>query len=257
MTKLVISDLDGTLLDSDEAIPMSTMVAIDNIRRKKIIFAVATGRMLSSILDYNKDFPFIDYAIACNGSYVYDVNKKKEIFASPIPDTIVKDLYRHYSNNIMYFVTKNRWNLVGDPAEIRGHEKPIADFTEFCEKNSNGVYKIEICIPTKKIETEITTKLKNLPITVTTNYYQNLYVIEITNKNVTKYTGVAELLKYLKVPKEEVLVIGDANNDLAMIKKLPNSIAVANASKDVLKYAKRITSSNNDKGVENILKELI
>ena len=57
MYKLFVSDFDGTLIDSDEAIPLSTMVEIDRIRKLGVKIVIATGRILKSILEYNKDFP--------------------------------------------------------------------------------------------------------------------------------------------------------------------------------------------------------
>ena len=77
MYKLFVSDFYKTLLDSDDAINLSTMVEIDRIRKNGCLFVIATGSLLSSVLDYNRDFPFIDYIIACNGSYTYDVNRQK------------------------------------------------------------------------------------------------------------------------------------------------------------------------------------
>lgn len=58
MYKLFVSDFDGTLINSEEAIPLSTMVEIDRIRKLGVKFCIATGRILKSILDYNRDFPF-------------------------------------------------------------------------------------------------------------------------------------------------------------------------------------------------------
>ena len=64
MYKLFVSDFDGTLIDSDEAIPLSTMVEIDRIRKLGVKIVITTGRILKSILEYNKDFPFLDYVIS-------------------------------------------------------------------------------------------------------------------------------------------------------------------------------------------------
>ena len=80
MYQLFVSDFDGTLIDSDEAIPLSTMVEIDRIRKNGVKFVVATGRILKSVLDYNRDFPFLDYVISCDGAYVYDVCNRKVLF---------------------------------------------------------------------------------------------------------------------------------------------------------------------------------
>ena len=84
MYKMIVSDFDGTLIDSDEAIPLSTMVEIDRIRKLGVKFVVATGRILKSVLDYNRDFPFLDYVISCDGAYVYDVSNRKTLYKKPL-----------------------------------------------------------------------------------------------------------------------------------------------------------------------------
>ena len=56
MYKLIVSDFDGTLVDDDLAIPLSTMLEIDRVRRMGILFTIATSRCLGDILYYNRDF---------------------------------------------------------------------------------------------------------------------------------------------------------------------------------------------------------
>ena len=77
MIKLVISSFYNTLIDSEEAIARTTISEIDRIRKKGIYFSVSTNGLNQEVLDYNKDFSFVDYIISLNGSCVYDVNKNK------------------------------------------------------------------------------------------------------------------------------------------------------------------------------------
>ena len=83
MYKLFVSDFDGTLIDSDEAIPLSTMVEIDRIRKLGVKIVITTGRILKSILEYNKDFPFFDYVF--NKHFDFKINLYERNFHKGIP----------------------------------------------------------------------------------------------------------------------------------------------------------------------------
>ena len=93
MYKILISDFEDTLLDIEDAIPLSTMLSLDKIRNEKVSYVVVTRKNFKSVLDYNKDFPFMDYIIALDGAYVYDVNKDKPLFKR----NIVSDMNHMFS----------------------------------------------------------------------------------------------------------------------------------------------------------------
>ena len=59
MIKMVVSSFYNTLIDEEDAIPTSTMLEIDRIRKKGIIFTICTNRLYTELLEYNRDFPFI------------------------------------------------------------------------------------------------------------------------------------------------------------------------------------------------------
>ena len=60
MYKLVVSDFFGTLINSEEAISLSTMIELDKIRNKGVLFCITTSKSARIVIDYDKDFPFID-----------------------------------------------------------------------------------------------------------------------------------------------------------------------------------------------------
>ena len=58
MYKILISDFEDTLLDEEDAIPLSTMLSLDKIRNDGVAYAIVSRKTFKSVLDYNKDFPF-------------------------------------------------------------------------------------------------------------------------------------------------------------------------------------------------------
>ena len=80
--------------------------------------------------------------------------------------------------------------------------------------------------------------------------------LEILSKKSSKANGLKFVMDYYGFTKDEVLAIGDGNNDISMFNVVTNSVAMGNASENVKKHAKYITSSIENDGFYVILKEL-
>ena len=61
--RMFISSFYNTLINNEEAIPVSTMLEIEKLKNKGILFSVCTNRLKDDVLYYNHDYPFIDYII--------------------------------------------------------------------------------------------------------------------------------------------------------------------------------------------------
>ena len=119
MYKLLVSDFDGTLVGEELAIDYSTMLAIDKIRREKVLFAIATGRCLGDILYYNRDFSFLDYVVASNGAVVYDVNREKILFKKSISVVSVRKIYKAFKDYQIYACRKDRKFILVNLEDIK------------------------------------------------------------------------------------------------------------------------------------------
>ena len=108
MYKMIVTGFDGVLVDDDLAISLSTMLEIDRIRRKKMLFTIATSRCLGDILYYNRDFSFLDYVIATDGAIVYDVNKEKVIFKKAVSVSCIRKIYNTFTSHDIYACRKDR-----------------------------------------------------------------------------------------------------------------------------------------------------
>ena len=98
MIKMVASSFYNTLIDKEEAIPMSTMLQIDRIRNNNIKFTILTNKSHNELTYYNKDFPFIDYIVSFNGNYVIDINKNKAIYKNPLTNKKINNILEKYKN---------------------------------------------------------------------------------------------------------------------------------------------------------------
>ena len=262
MYKLLVSDFDNTLINSDEAIPLSTMVEIDRIRKNGCLFSIATGRNLSSVLDYNRDFPFIDYIISCNGAYVYDVRKGKVIFKKNMLLSTIKSIVKKYRDVDICFCTPEYWYLLTKNKNIKlyDREKIIYSLDDFYKENKTNIYKIELIFKNKKSRDNSFLEMEelNYKFNFNKNVFSNKkYGIEITMSGITKMTGVEKICQKEKISVSQVIAIGDDDSDISMIKNVGCGVAVSNASKELKKVSKIKTSSNDTKGVEKVIKKLL
>lgn len=259
MYHLLVADFDQTLLDSDEAIPLSTMVEIDRIRKNGTLFAVATGRILRSVLEYNRDFPFLDYVVACNGAYVYDVSKGVAIFKKSVGATIIRKIKKMYGDCDIYFCTTMDWNLCQRDIVFSEFLGTRQTYSSFYDKYKDEIYKMEVHFKTKKERDNAYNELEELKVKATYNkqmYGKKDYLIEITAFGIHKKTGIEKICKQEKIKLAEVVAIGDSDNDISMISACGVGVAVSNATKDLKRIADLKTTSNETKGVERVIKKL-
>ena len=254
MYKLIVTNFDKTLIDDDLAIPITTVIAIDRIRRKNVKFAVATSREVSFVKFYIKDVNFIDYIIAMDGSYIYDVVKEKVIFEKSLKITDIKKIVNKYRKMPVkiYLYTDNSRCYLNDLKEDT-KEIIIRDLNDFLKNNK--VYKIEIHAD-DKLRKEIKKEIDDSDYTVSTNlhdYENKEFFVEITYKDISKYSGLTKVLKKEKIELEEVVAYGNNYNDMEVLSNAGETVAVSNAISAVKKICNKKTTSNNEKGIEKSL----
>lgn len=258
MYRLFVSDFDGTLLDSDEAIPLSTMVEIDRIRRDGVKFAVASDRILKSVLDYNRDFPFLDYVISCDGAYVYDVVHRKALLKKPLQVSIIKKIKKMYSNGELYLDTVQEKYLYKNDIVYSEVKNRLVSFSEFYETHKNLIYQLEIKFSTKKDRDNAFRELEELQLKahfIKKDQKKDYRIIIVSNDS-SKVFGLEKICKKEHLSLEQVVYVGDDEEDIPILLSVGQSAVVSNGSKKAKKVANVQTSSNETKGVEKVIKKL-
>ena len=109
MKKMVINSLYNTLIDKEDAIPLSTMLEIERIRKSGNKFVVLTNRSAEELAFYNRDFPFIDYIIAFNGNYVLDVENNKCLLDSKLREADIELINNDYIKSSLFVYNKKTY----------------------------------------------------------------------------------------------------------------------------------------------------
>ena len=229
MIRMVLSSFYNTLIDNEEAIPTSTMLEIDRIRNKGIIFTISTNGLYNEILEYNRDFPFVDYIISLNGSYIYDVLDNKCIYKQKIAKLDVKKIYNSFKNYKINNYIEN---------------KILNNYNETLNKD---IYKIEI-------ENYNDTNIENINCNLSVLEKNNKKYLEVISNKCNSYIALEKITKF---NNNEILVITGNDSDIELCKNIKNSYVVANASKTLKNIVNKKTSSNNSLGVEQVIKNII
>ena len=260
--KLIASDMDDTLLNNDRQISARNEAAIKKAIEAGIVFTLASGRMYCSMQPYAQklglDVPLVSY----NGALVKGALSGKVYVNHPLKLETALDLLAYvkekghyvqvYMGDNLYVKEENDFSRMY--AKISGIQ-PIA----LGEK----IYHIEeapnkLLLMTAPDKFEATWKdvegtfKGRVDVTSSKDNY-----LELMEPGVNKWQAVKQLAEGFGIKPEEIMCIGDSNNDLSMIKNAGIGVAVANAKPQVQKYAKMITASNDNDGVglaiENIL----
>lgn len=236
MIKMIVSSFYNTLINNEEAIPSSTMLEIERIRKKGILFVVATNRSYQEVLDYNKDFPFIDYIISLNGSYLYDVKKDNVIAKKKITLTKVKKIKDIFSNQeITYYTEKGKFHHL----------------TDIMDQN---IYKIEIDL--SKITSKEIDAIKKIKVNTSILKTAEKEYLEITSYQANMFTGVDQIALKNNITLDEIITISGNESDINIVQNIKKSYIVKNAPESLKAITRKTTSSNNENGVEEIMKKI-
>lgn len=262
--RLVITDIDGTLLADDGSLPADNRAALAHCRARGVRTCLATGRRWTScrlLLNRLDLAGLIDYCILNNGMMVKEVAGDRTLFRRDFPlDLLLRTAERLNAAGLDPIVLghnpdgattdifhRNDCLLNGDfVAKNAGHERRVADWREL-----SGEHLVELVLIGTRADLEAAAALvagPDVETAILRNTYYLEYMLEITPKGVSKLLGADELLGHLGLSRHEAIAVGDSDNDLALLTGIPMSIAVANAEARVLAVAREVTASNAEAG---------
>ena len=245
MLKLIVCDLDETLLDSDKKLCQENIDAVKKAKELGVKFIPATGRGYTSV-DYvlNKLELYgleNEYVIANNGAIITENKDFRHISCHALSNDVAMDvLYFGIENEfcIEVFTPKNvyAYNVNEDEMKWLFSVKPDAVLcsnqeTEFLR--SKEIVKVMFHHPDMKYLASFADKLSDRIKEATTISYSSNRYMEFAAKGISKGTALKELTQLLGIDLKETLVIGDNHNDLAMLKVAGVSAAVGNAVQEV------------------------
>ncbi len=251
--------MDGTLLNSNHEVSDRFFSLFEQLKKKGILFAAASGRQYNSIVD--KLAPIKDdiIVIAENGGFAS--HHGKEIVFNPLPQkakNVILDSLKGVKGLHPVLCGKNNAYLSTSSTEFV--EKLKEYYTEYTlmedlQTFDGQVLKIAIYhfISSEKYIYPVVKHLEgDLKVKVSGANW-----VDVSNINAHKGFALQKVQEMYNITPSETLVFGDYNNDLEMMALADYSFAMENAHPNVKKAAKYRTVSNNDFGVERVLDILL
>ncbi|NMB43365.1 MAG: HAD family hydrolase [Clostridiales bacterium] len=260
---ILLSDMDGTLLDSQGKVSEENKKAIEYFVEHKGRFGVATGRAHYNGINFLDGVVINIPCIMFNGGMLYDINKDKALIINELPKEKLVSYVRQcleelphvtlhiYSEDMCYIVSEE---ALADPQVVEDH-KP----NEFCSVDDIlDKPWIKLLFSGKKEELKRLEELIDiyeLNNNVNSIYSQETY-FEIVPAGASKGTLLNQLREYMG-GDYTIYAMGDYNNDIELVKAADVGIATKNALEELKLLADKITVSNDESAVADVIYNVI
>lgn len=261
MIKLVATDIDGTILPYSGEFTDEVKNCIKKLKANNIKVVIVTGRMfegakkIAQRLDL--DTPIVSY----NGGYIKTLSGEI-LYEKNLPENYAKDLIKWARENNIHI------NLYADDAlysekdddeikrysEYQGLSYTVKNFSEI---SLNRIHKI-LAIDYTNAE-KVTSWAETM-----SKQYPDLYIIkstpffcEFSTKTATKACAVEFLTQYWGLKKEEVLTIGDQDNDIELLKAGGISVGMGNGTENLKAHADYITDTVDNNGFVKAIEKFV
>ena len=263
--KIIVSDLDGTLLDENKVLPKINYEAICSARKQGIKFGIASGRPVEGLLSLLHDWNLqdqMDFLIGMNGAQVYDfetaqIKTYHTISANMIHEIV--DLYEEFDCNPTIYVGKNlvsqkRTARLLEIEKLHSLKVEYADLREYVKEIQPKL----LMYVNPAIMEEIEVYTKSLNRTDFRAFKSGKDMFEFVDPLCSKAVGIQKVCEKFNTTMDHVLAFGDTTNDLEMLTECKFSVCMSNGTDDAKSVAKFMGKTNSEGGLglfitENIL----
>ncbi|WP_054874258.1 Cof-type HAD-IIB family hydrolase [Oxobacter pfennigii] len=270
--KMLVMDMDGTLLTNDKRISERNKEALDKAAKTGVILVVSTGRIFTSARVFGEMIGVSSPIIASNGAYIREKDRDEVVYAMLLGEKAIRDVLaackKH--NLVCHFMSSNtiytekliyaslnysKWNNAM-PGDRQVHIQIVNEneWDEVIRKNSPHILKAVIADENPDKIAALRADIEVLDVEVVSSAKNN---IEIMNKGVSKGKAVQVLADYFNLKRDEIICIGDNENDISMIRYAGLGIAMGNATAETKSAADFVTLTNEEDGVAYIIEKFI
>lgn len=262
MVKLVAVDLDGTLLRTDGSLPESNLRELKRVLHLGVHVVVATGRIPLGFRHVTQALDHSVYLVCANGALIIDPAGKRirdVLLDDDISCAVVKlikenGLYHHVYTSDDRIVCGNprAFSRFGPPkGAIIAH-----DIYSLVEK---GMALRKITVRSESCEelSEVRNFVRsNFPVRAS-SWYTGPFSVETVPGGCSKRDGVLRVAEELGVHAQDIMAVGDSENDLELLETVGYPVAMGNADPYVKRASCYVTTSNDEDGVAKALRRFI
>ena len=252
--KLFVTDLDGTLLPTGTKVSEKNIKAVQEAVKAGITVTIATGRMFKAALPVAETLGVNVPIITYNGALIKSVDGEiiHSVFLEP---QLVKELVSFFQSRDWYLQSYSEDNLIypehnsysefyENAQKLKGRAvgwEGLLEYTDQVAKVlsiSNGIEETQLRIY------EVMKAFKGRVDAVSSHPYY----CEVIAPGVSKASAIRHLADKMGIRNDEIMAIGDSNNDLEMLKAAGKSIAMGNAIPEVKEACDYVTGTCEEDG---------
>lgn len=287
MIQMIVMDMDGTLLTSENKISPKTKELLLRVQQQGVRLVLASGRSYCKLLEYAKELRmdvYGGYLLEVNGLILYDLASGKRHIRKQMGRIEMKELFTYFRQWDVEFMAQfddglydyNPESIIKEKAEYRrihnlGEDYPwtggafalLADnrkgypnihYIDTWEEIDRSINKVSIAYHAD-VMAEVSAQAKR---DLKDRYWLGLTTpkwLELMPLGITKGSGLQALVDMLGISMRDVMAFGDGENDIEMLQAAGIGIAMGNAMAEVKAAADEETDSNNDEGIFKALQK--
>lgn len=271
--KMVVLDLDGTLLDDEKIISEKNLYILDKLKRNGIEIVVATGRNYYMAKQLTENIKFVAPVILANNGAIIRRSQNDELlecnYLDPISFEIIYNEGLKYNLNPVIHVDeyKNGYDLIYEQENYEeaylGYIKKDykrarrRKFEPSEMKNILSVCYFEEYNRLCQFGLEMKEQHNGKFHTICNRNISRRALLEFLHSDGCKWTALKKYIDTINIKSEEIIAIGDDNNDLELILNCGMGISMKNGTDECISAAKYISEyDNNNSGVFYALSEI-
>ncbi len=268
MYKMIVVDLDGTLLNPNKQINENNKKFLIEKQKVGYTLTIASGRPYLGIVDYAKQLKMDEYngfIIGYNGALLYDVANDKVLINHSIKSDDAKEILTHLEKfDLIKMITKDEYmyvdNVYNCMINVNNEKRNIVDY----ESNAGNFLLCEKRPLSEKLDFDINKILiaqdpeyllkhhKEISKPFINKYnmvFSEPFYFEVTSKFASKGLALSELAKMLNINLSEIIGFGDDLNDLSFLKIIGHPVTMENANAKVIEEIANICGSNENDSI--------
>ncbi|MFC1897013.1 Cof-type HAD-IIB family hydrolase [Chloroflexota bacterium] len=266
--KLLLIDIDGTLLDKNGVISAEDRNALAEVSNLGVQVSLSTGRVAKACSSIINQLSLDSYHIFFDGALVSDPNQGKEIYVRPIDKMVVKQAveFAHLNGINLefysadhYFVEQETW-----ASDIRRdfYRTPpnVVDITKLWQEERIIKGVLTLLSPEEKARAELLyLQFKDtISFSLTkTPAYPEVDFINVLAPDVSKGKASGALASFLGIPLAEVMAMGDGPNDISLLSSVGLGIAMGDAPDELKAIADYVTLDVDHNGLAEAIKKFL
>lgn len=259
MIKLAAFDLDGTILNDAGELTNETKDYLLNLIKEDILVVPCSARPYSEFPDWFKEEKSIPYLVCLNGGEVIDNSTDVIIVNNKLTGDVALKATKYLENKTKLFtfnIDESMFSTMEVYEYLKPQNTPFKDgmfnyvnryytphYRDFL-KTSDNIGKIHVCVDSDEEREMLLQYAQDIEgVSVTSSHPQN---IELLHPHASKGDGLKSIMDIFNINKNEIITVGDNENDISLIKAAKHSIAMVNGKDSLKAHAKYITELDNN-----------